>query len=181
MTKRIVMVGFLIAFAAGLVIGIESRQSSLAPPEKEPRRGGWLTTELNLTPQQQEQLKQIWSEIARHGGRERDDRRRQLYRQRDEAIAALIRPEDQPKYQQVLQEFEEKKAALEAEGRQAFQTAIERTKQILSEEQRVKYDQLLQHRQWERGSRDRRRGPDRGHGACRWRPEEGRTRSVSQS
>src|SRR5438874_12128139 len=97
-TKLLILVGFLVAFAAGLVVGVQKGRSlSLATPgaPNEPttrpttrtsRHGGMLAKELNLTPEQQEQLNQIWSETLRRGGHERDEQRRQYRSERDAAL-----------------------------------------------------------------------------------------------
>src|ERR1044072_4686564 len=103
MTKFVVILGFLIAFAAGLVVGIESRQSNAAAPTTRPSRAGWLAGELNLTTQQQEQLSKIWSETARRGrSPEQEDRRHQLRKERDESIAALVAPQDKTRFEQIM-------------------------------------------------------------------------------
>jgi Spy/CpxP family protein refolding chaperone len=158
MVKAVVIVGFLIAFAAGVVVGMSPRPHAAATATRPSRHGGWLATELNLSPQQQEQLNSIWSETARSGGHDRDDRRRQLFKQRDEAIVSLIRPEDKPRYDEILKKQSEQMAALDREWRSSFEASVEKTRQILTPEQRVKYEELLQRRQQERGSHDRHRG-----------------------
>ncbi len=168
MTKFVVLLSFMAAFAAGLVVGFQVRRPT-APPETQPgRRGGWLAKELNLTPAQQEELDRIWSQTARSGGREREERRRQLVRERDQTIAALIRPEDEWMYDEILREYAEQMDELEREWRASFQAAVERTRQILTPEQRARYDDLLQRRQRDREPHDWRRG-DRGYEA-RHRP-----------
>jgi len=184
MTKSVITIGFLVAFAAGLVVGMNPRQGVAPEPAKPSRRGGWLAAELNLSPQQQQQLDAIWSETAWRGGREREDRRRQLIRERDEAIVALIRPEDKPKYDEILKNYTDQTAALEREWRGSFQTAVERTKEVLTPEQRVKYEEMLKRhesergpRDWRRGDRDRDGGRDRDRDGGRnqdWNRESGR-------
>jgi Spy/CpxP family protein refolding chaperone len=158
MTKTLVIVCFVVAFAAGLVVGLEARRASDPTTTRPSHHSGWLATELSLSPQQQEQLKTIWSETAERGGRGREDRRRQLYRQRDEAIAALIRPEDKSRYDQVLKDYSEQMSALDREWRASFESTVERTRQILTAKQQAKYDELLKHHQSERGPGDRHRG-----------------------
>jgi len=149
-------------------VGIESRRATAPPKTRSDRCDGWLAAELNLTPEQREQLKAIWSETASRGGHDREDRRRQLYRERDAAIVALIRPEDKPRYEEILKSHAEQVAALDREWHESFQTAIEKTKEILSPEQRSKYEELLQRHQKERGSRDWHRGErDRENGRRR--------------
>lgn len=158
--KLVVIFGFLVAFAAGLVVGRQT-PGPAAPTTTQPAgRQGWLAAELNLTPAQQEQLKAIWSDTARRGGREQEDLRRQYRREREEAIAALVPPRDKPKYDEIVKTYSERSAALEEEWRASFRNAVERTKQILTPQQREKYEKIQQRWDAERGSRDRgRRSP----------------------
>lgn len=161
MTRTIVIGGFLVAFAAGLVIGVQWRRPT-APPEETPKGpGGWLATELELTPEQQARLHEIWSEAAGRGRRERDELRRALTREREQAIAALIPEQDRSRYDAVLKEFTDKMEALEDESRQAFRGNVERTKEILTPEQRARYQEIMQRHEQDRGRRDRMRGDRR--------------------
>jgi Spy/CpxP family protein refolding chaperone len=166
MTKIIVIIGFMVSFAAGLVVGISAHRPPLMPtmpPGPRPDRGpgGWLTRELKLNPDQQEQMRQIWSEVAHRGGREQDERRAQLRRERDEAIAALIHPEDLGAYDQVLKHYSDQLAVLDKEWRDAFDAAVKKTESILTAEQLAKYQELRKQRQppWEGGRRGGPGGP----------------------
>jgi len=170
MTKLVVIVGFLVAFGAGLAVGIKSRHAALPLTTRPSHHSGWLSAELNLTPQQQEQLKAIWSETMQRGGHEREEQRRPLRRQRDEGVAALIRPEDKPRYDKILEDYSEQTNALDGEWRSSYQAAVERTKQILTPQQRTKYEELLQRHESERGSHERHRG-EREHGIG-WRGDD---------
>ena len=85
MTKFVVIVGFAVAFAAGLIVGAEMRQSSVASPvtpanpttqsSTRPSRRGYLPTELNLSAQQQDEMKKIWSD---GGGKLREELRKKF-------------------------------------------------------------------------------------------------------
>ncbi len=177
MTRTIVIICFLVAFAAGLTVGIESYQA-VAPSLDGPKRcESGLAADLGLSAEQQEQLKKIWSETGRGGGRGWEERR-QIYRERDEAIAALIRPEDQPRYDEIMKKHAEQTAALEGEWRRSFETKVERTKQILTPEQRVKYEKMLERRHWERGGREHHQG-DREHEPGRQRGRTGTSPGTS--
>lgn len=163
MTKLVVIVGFIVSFAAGVMVGINAQRRSIVTEAAAPgattrpsHRGGWIAAELNLTPQQEEQLKQIWSETARSGsgggGRgEHEDRRRQLRRERDEAIAAIIRPEDKSRYDEVMKNYTTQMDAMDAEARKRFEDAVRRTKALLRPEQRVKYEEILKRRSHDYG------------------------------
>jgi Spy/CpxP family protein refolding chaperone len=144
MAKLLMVVGFLIAFGAGMVVGPRVLNPASALPATRPSgHNGWLTTELNLNPEQQEQLKRIWSDTAHRGNHEQEDRRRQYRRERDEAIAALIHPEDKGDYDQILKTYSEKVGEMEREWRTSFQASVEKTKQILTPAQRARYEELL--------------------------------------
>lgn len=157
MAKWIVIICFLVAFAAGLTVGSQNRQPPGEARKTPDRCKGWLATELNLTPAQQDQLHRIWSETATVGGRDREERRRQLWQERDEAIAALIRPEDKARYEETISHYRDRMYALDNEWRSAFDSAVAQTKEILTPEQREKYDNILQRHRSERG-RGRYRG-----------------------
>jgi hypothetical protein len=159
MTRFVVIIGFLVAFAAGWVIGIEMRSSSLASstPTTRPSRGSWLAAELKLSPQQTEELNKIWSETARRGRGEQDDRRRQFRKERDDAIGALIKPEDKEKFELIQKNFTDELATMDREMKESFAAAVEKTKAVLTPEQRTKYEELLARRESERNQRDHNR------------------------
>jgi Spy/CpxP family protein refolding chaperone len=158
MPKAILVTGFAIAFGAGMTVGVQWRgqTAQAAPATTRPtsRGVGYLTAELNLTPDQQEKMKDIWSEAARRGGREQEERRRAHRKERDDAIAALVRPEDRERYDQVLRTYADRNAAMEREWRGKYQESVERTKDILTADQRKKYDEILK-RQENRRADDR--------------------------
>lgn len=155
MTRWVVAFGFLVAFAAGYVVGLRPQKEAPAPTTRPSRRGGWLAAELKLTPEQQRQLDAIWSETASRGRQDREERRREIMRQRDEAIAALIPPGDQAKYEQVRKDFSSNMDALDQEWKRGFREAVEKTKSILTPEQKAKYERLLErHEPPDRGPRD---------------------------
>src|SRR5256885_16140240 len=111
MTKFIVIFGFAVAFAAGLVVGMGKHtapaEAGSPLPTTHPSGPHGMAAELNLTPQQQEQMKKIWQDVARrgHGEPQQPDRRQQFRAERDEALAALVHPEDKDKYEQIQKDY----------------------------------------------------------------------------
>lgn len=168
MTKLVVIIGFAVAFAAGLTVGMKSQQAGVASPTTPAsptsrpsgaRHGGWMTSELNLTPQQQEQLDKIWSE-SRSRMHEMDDKRRQLRADRDETFINLLSPENKAKYDDAVAKYKEQSAAIDAEMRKNFEESVAQTKQILTADQRAKYEEWLSHHQpGDRGPGGPRGGP----------------------
>lgn len=172
-TKLILLIAVCVSFGAGLLIGMESRSSNVAPANpvvvttqpaatapttRGDRMQSYLSTQLALTADQQAQMKQIWESSMRDGMRQHDEKRRQLRKQREEAIVALIAPEQKSEYEAVLQRYTEGNANLEKEMRGNFERAVDETKKILNPEQRLKYEKMLEDRQkqggpWDRGLR----------------------------
>lgn len=162
----LLVLAFVATFAAGVATGFLASRT-----RRRPRGPSWLASELNLTNEQRDQMHRIWSEAMRAAGSERWEQRKSLVRERDDAIAALLTDEQQPPYNRILQDYEDKKAAMEGERKKRFEQAVEQTKQILTPEQAAKYEQLLKD------------PPDRGHGD-RHRPPPpwgGPPRSPSES
>ncbi|MGA2497319.1 MAG: Spy/CpxP family protein refolding chaperone [Tepidisphaeraceae bacterium] len=160
MTKLVVIAGFMIAFAAGLVVGLLRRESQATPvtPAAAQTRAAhpdrsWLVNELCLTAQQEEQMRQIWSATAQWSGKQTEERRRQYRKERDEAILALVPAGDRPRYAAIQQTCAEQTAALDREWRNSYQAAVEKTKQMLTPEQREKYEAILKRHTFDRGPR----------------------------
>lgn len=166
MTKLVVIVGFLISFAAGMML---SHAWQGRPPVDRPTPGApggresWLASQLNLTPDQQTKMKEIWQDSGKFGGRGDPGKRAAIRREQDEQIAALIHPEDKTEYELIIKEHKDKLDALEADGRKAFSAAVEKTKAILSPDQLKKYEELMSRPGPEgrdRGTGPEGRGPD---------------------
>jgi Spy/CpxP family protein refolding chaperone len=184
MAKLIVILGFLLSFAAGMVIGTRthglldrSDATTTKPPTTAPSdrrtRGGWLSQELGLSTEQRAQLDKIWSATASRAGSDHEDRRREYRRERDTAIADLVPTARLGEYDQIINTYQDRVAALEAETREAYQQAVEQTRQILTPEQRTRYEDILKKHKWgPYSSRDR-------HSSSR-RSESGPTTTTSQ-
>ncbi len=180
MAKFVVILGFILSFAAGIVIGSRRALITEAPAnptasspatqssrEHGGRRGpsGYLTAQLGLSSEQRDHLDKIWSAVAK--ANDQDERRRRFRRERDEAIADLVPPERLGHYDRVIEQYQDRNEALEQTSREAYRTAVEQTKQILTAEQRARYEALLKRHNWGPGARDR-------HG------KGGETRATSQ-
>jgi Spy/CpxP family protein refolding chaperone len=159
MTRFMVVIGFLVALAAGFAAGLAWRPPPVSPPEPPPRgntRGGWIASELNLTDEQRQQMDAIWSSTARQAGRERWSKRDELRKQRDASIQALIPAEQMPQYDKAQADYRAAVDAMEAQWRAEFQQAVQKTREILNEEQRQKYDKIMaRHAEGPRGGRGR--------------------------
>lgn len=168
MAKLVVILGFCVSFAAGLVIGwrvrtVEPIANGAATPDgagphaaTQPsgngssRRGstGWWQAELGLTADQRTKMDQIWSSMAQKGRTERDERRREYRRERENAIGDLVPASLLGEYDRIIDAYNERIAGLERESRDAYEAAVEQTKQILNGEQRTRYEDLLKKYHW---------------------------------
>lgn len=153
--KLIVLACFCASFAAGVAAGLA--WSRLAP---KPHRDSWLARELDLTPQQREQMKRIWSSAMGTLRQQHREQRRAIRQERDKAIEAIFGREQKAQYEEVMKAYEDKSAELDAGRKKAFRDAVERTKQILTEPQRKKYEELMKRRPPHRSRRPGPPGPD---------------------
>lgn len=140
MTKAKIMICacVVLAFAAGVSVGMLVMRSK-GPHEP----GSWLSRELNLTSQQQEQMRQIWSDIMRTAGEQHWQRGRELQEERDKAVQALLTEEQKQQYAKLMEDHAKKLEELSQERKKRFEEAVEKTKQILTAEQRAKYEELM--------------------------------------
>jgi Spy/CpxP family protein refolding chaperone len=181
MVKLVVILGFAISFAAGLMVGFETHTppaEASAPHMPATTRGfgpgrSMLKDALNLTPEQQEKMKKIWA--PRQG-----DPRREARDERDAAMLALLSPEQKTQYDQIQKQYQDRINAMETDFREDFQRKVKETDEILSPEQSAKYHEFLnRHQPFEHGPRDRgdrgfhepnRRGDDRATSQPRSQP-----------
>lgn len=141
MNKQVVLMIclFVVALGCGIAVGMGISRS--IPPHG--RDHSWLAKELQLTEAQQEQMRGVWSETLRGVGPRQSDRRKQFQKERDEAMVASFTPEQHAAYDKIVAKYNQRLAENNREREVAFQRAVERTKAILDQRQRVKYDELL--------------------------------------
>jgi hypothetical protein len=182
-TKLIVMTGFLVAFAAGLVTGMQNRQVvRVTPPpvittrpatSQRARPPAFFIDQLHLTPDQSAKWQKIWSDVADRGSRGQQARVNQLRQDRDAKIVALIPEGDRVTYNKIQKDFSDAVDALDKEWRESYDEAVRKTKEILTDSQRRMYETILIRNDWDRG----RGGP----GPRRGGPGGGRSRGPNPS
>jgi Spy/CpxP family protein refolding chaperone len=154
-TRLLIVVCFLVAFAAGISGGLAFSRR----PRERPRPP-LLVEQLDLTAEQAEQARDIWSETREALRADMAGRRDALQQERDDAIRALLTEEQRVRYEQVMADYRSKREELRNKRKAAIEKAVERTKEILTDEQRAKYDQLLEERR-KQGGLPWGRGPHR--------------------
>jgi len=140
-TRLILLGSFVIAFAAGVLTGLVVSRVRERPP-----RRSRLASQLNLTKEQQEQMRKIWSDVMSPYQGRRGEGRAALAQERDEAVVVLLTEDQRAKHEAILQDYARKMEELSQERRKRFDEAVERTKRILTPEQARKYEELLKER-----------------------------------
>src|SRR5687768_14474571 len=94
-----------------------------------------LAHELQLTPPQREQMRQIWEGVRRTAEDCFEDGRR-MQRNRDAALEQLLNDEQKAKFEKISKEYADEFEKVKRRRAQAFREAVESTNRILSPEQR---------------------------------------------
>ena len=144
--KLLLLLAFVIVFAAGAVVGRVRELhpqpgSQTQPPLKHPHHGPGLVSLLNLSPAQGEQMKQIWDAF----GKEREQIARQFPendQDRDAAIQGLMTSEQWARYQEIQKQHEQRTHEIREQIQQAFQKADAATRGILSPDQVAILDKM---------------------------------------
>ena len=145
------MLAFILTLGAGVVVGVAagrhtpvSEQTLATTRPSEPKKGGWLPEALGLNTEQREKLKAIWTETAQGPSQKSSAKKRsELLKERDEALFNLLTDEQKQQYQKQMADYSAKLDELNKEREKAIQEAVERTKLMLDDKQREKYDQIL--------------------------------------
>jgi Spy/CpxP family protein refolding chaperone len=132
--KTAIVLGFTLMFIAGMAIG-EFRK----PAPRRSSSRSWLSDQLELTSEQQQRMRDIWSAAAESAPRSRF---REIDRQRDTAIDQLLSDEQKRTYAGILHDHDAQVAALRALHDQAVRDAEEKTRAILTTPQRQKFDEI---------------------------------------
>jgi Spy/CpxP family protein refolding chaperone len=157
--KFILAATFVMALAAGAAVGVVGTRTVAQPGAPKDRRPS-LVEELQLSPEQAKKMEEIWSGVMRRGRGEQFEKFRAIQKERDEAILSLFTSEQKTEYDKLMAEYGKRFEELNQERERAFQQAVEQTRQILTEPQRQKYEELMKKRREERGSDHRDRGSE---------------------
>lgn len=140
--QLILLACVLASFAAGTSVGVLWERSEKHPPTDE----GWLA-ELNMTSEQRTKIKAIWSEaMATASWQAQREKREVIQKERDDAIKIMITADAAQKYEETMRIAKEKQNELAQQSKKTMDEAYEKTKALLNETQRVKYDELRQKR-----------------------------------
>ena len=139
--KTLIIAAFALVFVAGVPIGWALERTFDGSTG-----GSWLTRKLDLTLEQERQINGIWSEVTREPHAEGRAHMGRLSEERDNEIRALLSEEQEASFDRVLEKYQQARSEYFRELRARNDAAVEKTKAVLSEKQRQKYEALLDHR-----------------------------------
>ena len=143
-TKSVIFLAFLLAMGAGVAVGMLGSRSLPSNTTPGHDASTWLANELQLTPDQQQKMNRIWSEMLASKGRQYGEQFRALQQQREAAIAALMTEQQQVQCNKLNEEYAGKWRDLWKRMEQDFSAAADKTRQLLNDTQRKRYDALLE-------------------------------------
>jgi hypothetical protein len=152
--RALILLCFVLTLAAGIAAGLTASRAQqkapaaviATPAPADPQASSiqdYLSRQLGTTPQQSEQLMQVWSPYMAEY-RSAREKRRAIEREKEEAFRALLTPEQQiPAYEKLQREFDARKDEASKARREHFAGAVERSRAILTPDQQSKFDQML--------------------------------------
>jgi hypothetical protein len=141
-SKYILVLTMMLVFAAGLVVGqLWARLPVLkATPPPADGKPSWAH-DLGLSAEQQKQMDAIWGETRQKIG-QTFEQRRNIDKQRDEAIQSLLNEPQKPAYEKIQSEHRQQRAELDKERGQIIKQAEERSRALLTDEQKKRWDAM---------------------------------------
>ena len=131
---------FVTAMAAGIAMGWSTAKPAKLQPK--PIGASPLSEELQLTPQQCEQIRPLW-EQARDTARECAREGEQIQREHEQALKLLLTDEQKLGYEKLSQENHRRIAEQDAGRKKAFRQAVDGTKRLLQPDQQRAYEQII--------------------------------------
>jgi hypothetical protein len=147
--KQLLLVALtLLPIGAGIVAGMVAArlgghsQSGDAAATAERAAADSLSEQLGLSEEQAQQMRGIWENVREQVRSSYTDAEK-LQRSRDDELVALLNQEQKAKFEKISRSYSDKFAQLRHKRDESFASAVEQTRNLLSEEQRQKYDEIL--------------------------------------
>ena len=143
--RSLVVIGVTaLALSAGVVAGMVVARVGKGTRNANPPGAGapGLTDALDLNAQQREEMRKIWENV-RASVRQSFESAEALQRQRDEAVLQMLSDEQKQRFSKITQEYSERFDQLRAGRDRTFAEAVEKTRKLLNDSQRKKYDDML--------------------------------------
>ena len=139
-SKTILLAAFVLVMSAGVVVGRLWTRLPEARVGRE-RSPSWLADQMNLSPEQRQQMDAIWSD-TKSKIHATFDRQRELDKQRDAAVLALLTPEQKTAYDKIKADHAAGRAELDKQRDALVHDANDRSKALLTDEQKARWDTL---------------------------------------
>ena len=148
MKSRIVIIAFAVAAVLSLAAGLAGGMLLARLPQT--ASSGPTTSaihdqslrELNLSPAQQQQMRDIWEKVQKSAQDSYRDARR-CESERDRKLEALLTDEQKKEFGKITQDYVAQYGAAKAHRDAIFREAVEETRKILNSGQRERYEQIL--------------------------------------
>jgi Spy/CpxP family protein refolding chaperone len=136
----------IVAFLAGLATG-RLRFVSGADDDRGRRvsrnPGSRMCDELGLTGEQRQKVLDIWSQALREVPPPPMTELRAIEDERKSGVIALLTPEQKAAYERLNTELDARIEQLHAPARSAFQRANDKTRELLTDEQKQKFEEMF--------------------------------------
>jgi hypothetical protein len=142
-----------LVLCAGVVVGRLSIRVPVAVAAAPEQHGGgpsWLAQQLNLSATQKQQMDAVWAD-TRLKIDQSFDRRRQIDKQRDAAVQALLSEEQRAAYQKIVADYRAQRAEADKQRESLIHDAESRSRALLDETQQKKWDELAKDMHSRRG------------------------------
>ena len=156
--KLILTFLFVLTLSSGLVAGMLVSRVPVKTPVSAPSRSP-LSEALKLTDDQNEKMRKIW-EGVRNNVDDCFTQAQDVQKHRDEAVMKMLTPEQKVSYAKYQQDCSDSLSSLRNRRDTMFQEAVAETKKILTDPQKDKYEEILQHRLGQSGGRGNAGSPD---------------------
>jgi hypothetical protein len=136
--RIIFLAAFVLVLCAGVVVG---RLWNQLPMQARSHGGppSWLADQLDLRPDQRQQMDAIWAETSPKIEKTFEERQA-LDRERDQTIQELLTPAEWAAYDKIVEDFRAKRSALDKERHQLVQDANEKSEALLDDVQKQKWE-----------------------------------------
>lgn len=138
-----------LVLCAGFVLGRLTSHVRTASPH-EHGNPSWIAEQLNLSAAQKQQMDALWAE-TRLKIDQSSDRRRQMDRQRDAEIQAMLSDEQRTAFQKIMNGYHGQRADADKQRESVIHDAEARSRALLDETQQKKWDELAKDMHSHRG------------------------------
>lgn len=145
-TRVILTLLFVLTLSSGLVAGmLVTRLPATTGPQETGKPRTPFAEALQLTDEQNDKMRQIWERVRDNVDQCFIDAQ-EVQKRRDQELMELLTADQKAKFARIQKDSSAALAKLKLDRDGMFQKAVAETKQILTESQQKRYDEILQTR-----------------------------------